>query len=117
MAEPFRLEWRGAQALDAITRGALSGLAAAGDHLVGEVRREVPLDEGTLSRSVRADVDQSSMTLGISADTPYARVQHEDESLRHPGGRKAKYIEDPVRREGEVCLGIIGAACRQALGP
>lgn len=109
----FKLTWRGAEVEAAFRRGASRGLAMAGEHLVGQARREVPLREGTLSRSIRATVDDAASTLAVSADTPYARRQHEDETLDHPGGRKAKYIEDPMTRERDVMLGLVAAAIRR----
>lgn len=115
MADGFRLTWRGAAAVEASGRGVLRGLAAAGEHLVGEARREVPLREGTLSRSLRAEIDAAARGVTVSADTPYARVQHERTDFDHPGGRKAKYVEDPFAREQQTCLALVAAAVRREL--
>jgi len=37
----------------------------------------------------------------ISFNTPYARRQHEDLTLNHPRGGKAKYLEDPFKRNAK----------------
>lgn len=41
----------------------------------------------------RKDASNYQPIVIISANTPYARKQHEDVSLRHPKGGQAKYLE------------------------
>lgn len=41
----------------------------------------------------RKDAGDYQAIVVISANTPYARKQHEDVSLRHPRGGQAKYLE------------------------
>lgn len=110
----FRLVWHGEQVKNKHKAGAAAGARKAAEHLLAVSRREVPLDEGTLSRSGRVDSNGSEARAGVSYDTPYARRQHEDMSLNHPGGRKAKYVEDPMQREQQTCLAIIAAEIRAA---
>lgn len=110
----FRLTWHGEDVKNRHKAGAAAGARQAGEHLLAVSRRQVPKDTGTLERSGRVDSNGSEARVGISYDTPYARRQHEDESLRHTGGRKAKYISDPMRSEQQVCLAIIAAQIRRA---
>lgn len=110
----FRLTWRGEQVKNTHKRGAADGARLAGEHLLAVSRRQVPKDEGTLERSGRVDSNGSEARVGISYDTPYARIQHENTSFRHPGGRKSHYISDPMRAEAQTMLAIIAASIRRA---
>ncbi|MCO7196897.1 minor capsid protein [Pseudonocardia sp. McavD-2-B] len=114
MAE-LRMTWNGGQVKDATGDAVLRGLATAGEHLLSVSRMEVPIEEGTLERSGRATVDQASYTAAVSYDTPYAVRQHEELGYRHDSGRKAKYLEDPLNREGQVMLALVAAECRRSL--
>ncbi len=85
------------------------------EHGAEESSREAPIEEGTLVRSAHVSVDQPNGVVQISYDTPYAIVQHEDQSLRHDDGRKAKYLEDPmVQQVAPVAEQFIGDRVRKA---
>lgn len=115
MPGTMRLTWRGPQVTAQTHEAALVGLRMAGEHLLGMSRREVPIEEGTLDRSGRVEVDAATPAVAVSYDTPYARVQHENTSYRHDAGRKAKYLEDPLNREGQTMLALVAAQIRRAL--
>jgi hypothetical protein len=89
------------------------GLALAAEHVLAESKLEVPLDEGTLERSGRTDVDEAALRASVSYDTPYAVPQHERLDYRHAPGRKAKYLEDPLNRERARVAEIIAAELRR----
>lgn len=91
------------------------GLAKAGEHVLGESRKEVPHEEGTLERSGAVTMHPTELQVTVSYDTPYAVRQHEDLRLKHDEGRKAKYLEDPLNREASTALDIIKAEIRRAL--
>jgi hypothetical protein len=114
MAQRIRLDWSGARVTEAQRAGAVRGLRMAAEHLLGESRQEVPIEEATLERSGVASVDEGSLTAAVSYDTPYAVVQHEDLDLRHDAGRKAKYLEDPMNRERPTMLELIASQIRRA---
>lgn len=103
------------QARTATRRGAVRGLAVAAEHLLGEARKQVPHEEGTLERSGVADVDEEQLAAVVSFDTPYARRQHEELDWQHKDGRKAKYLEDPLTDEHDTMLALIAAQIRRAL--
>ena len=80
---------------------------------------EVPHDIGTLQNSGNVD-DSNADDVLVGYNTPYAAYQHEGVRAdgTHPishwqGGRKGKYLEDPIRMNIElftnVCKGAIGA--------
>ncbi len=96
---------------DAAVRGLKQGV----EHVLQVSRRQVPIEEGTLERSGTTSVDEGNLTAAVSYDTPYAVKQHEDLSLRHDDGRKAKYLEDPIRSEADVVRDMIATQLRRAL--
>jgi hypothetical protein len=96
MAQRGGYTWKGAAAGKAIRAATVRGLALWAEHVLEESRAIVPLDEATLQRSGVASVDPGSLSAAVSYDTVYAVRQHEDTTLRHPGGRQAKYLEKPL---------------------
>lgn len=95
--------------------GAVRGLQLGTEHLLQASRLEVPIEEATLERSGVASVDPAKLEGAVSYDTVYAVRQHEDLNLKHDEGRKAKYLEDPMRDEAEVIGELIAAQIRRSL--
>ena len=68
-------------------------------------QREVPVDTGILKNSgilTRPYMDGGYLVVDISyggAAADYALIVHEDMESRHNEGTKAKYLEDPVKRQ------------------
>lgn len=115
MPQTFKLKWRGDLASAKARAGAARGLQQAAEHLLGESRKIVPLEEATLERSGVASVDDSRLTGAVSYDTPYAVYQHERLDLKHDPGRSAKYLETPLAAERDVMLELVAAQIRRAL--
>lgn len=65
------------------------------DHLASVSKEQVPLDTGALKNSCVVSVNDDGSEGTVSYDTPYAVVQHENQTFSHQRGRKAKYLEDP----------------------
>lgn len=99
----------------AVREAEVEGLKKAMEHGLQASRAEVPHEEGTLERSGTASVDEADLTGAVSYDTEYAAVQHEDLTLKHDDGRKAKYLEDPWTNEQAAMLEIVAADVRRAL--
>lgn len=57
-----------------------------------------PFEEGDLAGSAFSEVDWPTLTGQVAFDTPYAVIQHEDPTLKHDDGRKAKFLEDTVEQ-------------------
>lgn len=95
--------------------GAVLGLKKAAEHLLQVSREQVPIEEGTLERSGVASVDEGELRAAVSYDTPYAVRQHEDLTLKHDEGRKAKYLEDPMNEERQVMGEIVATEVRRSL--
>lgn len=91
------------------------GLFRWAQHVLEESKREVPLRKGTLARSGMATADPVKQEAMVSYDTPYAVVQHEDMTLHHDAGRKAKYLEDPLNASRQAGLKIMADELNRAL--
>ncbi|GGM76925.1 hypothetical protein GCM10012275_54500 [Longimycelium tulufanense] len=115
MTKSVRIRWNGAAIKGAAHAGAARGLRTAAEHVLTESRRVVPIEEGTLERSGVASVDETNLRAAVTYDTPYAVRQHEDLTLRHDPGRKAKYLEDPLTRETGTVHEIVSAEIRRSL--
>jgi Uncharacterized membrane-anchored protein conserved in bacteria len=74
-------------------------LEAIAEDLINYSQSEVPVDTGDLRNDCQVlSQIPSSQTENIVVgykDMPYAHKQHEDFTLNHPNGGKAKFLEDP----------------------
>ncbi len=61
-------------------------------------KKEVPKKTGRLQNSFDETwlIEGNILSWVALYDTPYACRQHEDLDLHHKGGRKAKYLSDPI---------------------
>lgn len=100
----------------AVLSGSLErGLVLAAEHVLGESNKRVPHEEGTLENSGIVSYDPGKLRAAISYDTSYAAVQHEDLTLRHNGGREAKYLENALNAEKDAILEIVAQVTRGEL--
>ncbi|MFI6443825.1 hypothetical protein [Kitasatospora sp. NPDC050543] len=114
MAQVSHFEWHGGEWLRQAREAAAHGLELGMENVLAESKRVVPLDEGTLERSGKAQVDRSALRGTVSYDTPYATRQHEELDYRHVPGRTAKFLERPFNENREVVLDLIAAEIRRA---
>lgn len=99
-------KWYGKKARRIMREVGLEALHAGGEKVLTESQKEVPHASGTLQRSGMVTDAPKEDAVYVSYNTPYAKRQHEDKTLRHPDpinpistpGRKAKYLEDPHNR-------------------
>ncbi len=115
MTQRLDFHWDGAVIAEKMTAAAARGLNILGEHVLNESNDRVPLDEATLQRSGQVNVDPVTLEANITYDTPYARRQHEDLTLRHPNGRRAKFLESAWRESKHLAPKIIGEQIRRAL--
>jgi hypothetical protein len=108
-------EWNGSRILAELRRGEVKGLEAGADHLLEVSQKIVPLDEKVLQDSGTPSVDEDQRRAAVSYDTPYAVIQHEDQTFQHAPGRTAKYLERPMNSERDAILGLIADEVRQVL--
>ncbi|MFF5972216.1 hypothetical protein ACFY7C_11925 [Streptomyces sp. NPDC012769] len=94
-------------------RAASRGLERALEYTLGVSNSRVPLEEGTLERSGRVDVN--GLDGVITYDTPYAVRQHEELTWRHLPGRQAKYLESAMNDSRDVMLRLMAVSLRDWL--
>jgi hypothetical protein len=109
-----RFSWSGRRWLEASRAAAAHGLELGMEHVLAKSRELVPLEEGTLERSGRSQVDAEALEGVVSYDTVYARRQHEELTWKHSPGRQAKYLEQPFRTEAPTVLGLVAAEIRRS---
>lgn len=95
--------------------GAVRGLHAATEYVLGQAQPVTPLQEGVLVASAATDVDPSALEGSVSFDTVYAARQHQELTWRHDPGRQAKYLEQPHQQSRTTVRDIIAAAVRREL--
>ncbi|MFI1677062.1 hypothetical protein [Streptomyces sp. NPDC020607] len=114
MTQYARMNWQGTRLWTSRGRRLASeGLQRALEHGLGVSNARVPLEEGTLERSGRVDVD--GLNGAISYDTVYAVRQHEELTWKHLPGRQAKYLESAMNDEREVMLQLMAVTLRHWL--
>lgn len=96
-------------------RMAAEGLRRGLEHVLERSRAIVPLEEGTLERSGRVVLDESTLEGAVTYDTVYARRQHEELTWRHAPGRQAKYLETPMATERQTVLDLMAVGLRRWL--
>jgi hypothetical protein len=101
------MTWKGEDVTVSVQAAALRGLQMAGEHILEESNRTIPHNEGTMQDSGEVSVDGSKLEASVSYDTPYTVRQHEDTSMRHPNGRKAKFLETALNEQSNAGLAII----------
>lgn len=109
------VEWHGETAKRRGREGAVEGLEAGTQHLLGAALVLVPWDEHTLEGTGTATVDASKLVGAVSFNTPYAKRQHEELDWRHKPGRSAKYLEIPFHAEAAVIRALIAARIRRKI--
>jgi len=107
--------WQGAAVAKRIRDAAAQGLSDAGEHLLEESLRIVPIEDADLARSGFVSVDDDELTAAVSYDTPYAVRQHEELDYRHDPGRQAKYLEEPLASKAQTLKRLIARPIQQEL--
>ena len=116
MSQTVQVKWHGAKAKADTQRGAERGLYLWAEHVLEEAVRIVPLQEGTLMRSGVAHKPESgTLQAAVSFDGPYAARQHEEMDWQHPGGRQAKYLENPLNASKDTGMRIVQREIKQEL--
>lgn len=141
MAKNKAGKWRTREAVAVAQKAALKAFRTGCEGILTKAIDDTPIDTGTLRRSGTVTVGDlpdaeevykaaeagitmeeafphpvgTDKTVYISFNTPYAERQHEDSSLCHPRGGKAKYLEDVFNREKDKVLKYAEASIKKAL--
>lgn len=100
--------------LTGIQAGETVAARLAGEYILGEARRTVPIEEGTLERSGVVD-GTDDHHIAVRFNTPYAARQHEELTYRHDPGRRAKYLELAVEENKPKIQAIVAEQLRRAV--
>lgn len=109
----FRIDRR-ALAKAEVHKAAERAIADAAEHLLEQSNRTVPHEEGTLARS--GEASHEGLKGAVSWDTPYAARQHEDLTLHHDQGRRAKWAEQTFKEERSSIAEFLIGEIRKAVG-
>jgi len=110
-----QIKWLGGLITKEIDKAIMSGTYLGAEAVLKESKEEVPHESGTLERSGAVTEVRSESAVYVSYNTPYARRQHEDLTLNHEEGRKAKYLEDPYNRNIDKIQKLINLKIQEAL--
>lgn len=114
-----RVTWNGKRISERVHNAAVRGLREGSEHLLTTANYTVPLETGDLMRSGLADVDDQALeavvSYGSGPAAPYALIQHEDTTLQHDEGRRAKWLELALQEERRKIQNHIEDSLRQAL--
>lgn len=98
----YTLVWRGGDIAAQTERAARKALLEIGADLQQESSEEAPVDTGDLRGDAKVDKsDIKNLIVRVGYALPYALRQHEGIGYNHPLGGKAKFLEDPFRRNQE----------------
>ena len=82
---------------------ALSGIA---EEIMRLSSREVPHDTGQLQNS--GQVEPSGDEIIVGYNKVYAARLHEHPEYKFQKGRKGKYLEDPIKNNGDILINHFG---------
>lgn len=92
-----------AQAMFNVQKRATSAVA---EELLRLSQMEVPHDKGILAGTGVVVPDGNNAIVGYN--TPYAKWLHEHPELNFKKGRKGKYLEEPMKRNNDVFVSLMG---------
>lgn len=75
----------------------MTALKEMGDTLLNLSSYEVPHDTGALQSTGSVESNEKNQTVTVGYHTPYAARLHEHPEYHFQKGRKAKYLEDPLK--------------------
>jgi hypothetical protein len=93
---------RSLQVASRVGEAAQRALEESAEDILRESAAEVPHDTGDLMRS--GTVEPHGDEVWIRYPLEYAAKQHEEPGYAHTGGRKWKYLEDPLRRNAKQVI-------------
>ena len=99
-----------------IVKTALNATKKLAEVILGESQKIVPVDFGALKESGTVRANNKTNIVTISYNTPYARKQHEDNTLNHPKGGQAKYLEQPFNEKAKELESYIKKALERKFG-
>lgn len=90
-----------------------SASMALGYEILRLSEEEVPHDTGSLQNSGGVEPEKGGAIVGYNK--VYAAYLHENPEFNFQGGRKGKYLEDPIKQNMKVFLDFIGNIIKEKL--
>jgi len=112
-------EWHGDEAKTLVKNAGIRALMECGQDLKGKSQDEAPVDLGDLKGNCNVPNPEESsgdITITVGYSLPYALRQHEHTEYTHPKGGKAKYLEDPYKKNEKKYQQYISNKIKEALG-
>jgi len=126
----YRIDWHPEEAQAAIREAAAEAIKESLVDLKDESTQQAPVDTGDLRGNCSVTFEDEvlfpasegedlrpqgkELTGDVGYSLPYALRQHEDMSLKHPKGGKAKYLEDPYNAKKKKYQDHIASAISEA---
>ena len=105
----YTLEWRGEEITAEIEATARQALLEVASDLQQESSDQAPVDTGDLRGDAKVDKSElDDFIVRVGYGLPYALRQHEEIGYNHPLGGKAKFLEDPFRKNAQKYVDHIG---------
>lgn len=102
MASTASVRWkvdRRRQVKDVVLQTAVRALDDTGHFLGEESNRTIPIEDRTMAGTLKVRTSAQELRTYLGYDTAYAIRQHEDQSLHHDPGRRAKWLELTMREQ------------------
>lgn len=115
MSASYRVDWDTKALSNDAQKAALEALIDGAEFILDRSNAIAPIDEGDLIRSGAVAVDTGDNSVNVFYDTPYAVRQHEDLSLRHSNGRRAKFLESAMRANKDKVIEFVASAIRKVI--
>lgn len=112
-------DWKGDEAKEFARDAGIKALLECGQDLKGKSQDEAPVDIGDLKGNCNVsgpDESSEGINVKVGYSLPYALRQHEHPEYNHPKGGKAKYLEDPYKKNQGKYLQYVGKKIKEALG-
>ena len=107
-------KWNADPLLKEIEKTKVRAMSRAGEFLLDESNKIVPLDESPLMKSGMVDVAKDGSLMTVSYNTPYAVRQHEVLYYNHPNGREAKFLESTFKEDGPRAMRYVEREMKKA---
>lgn len=108
-----------ARVSDKVRAAAARALTDGANELLQKANQTVPKEEGTLEGSGTVDPATSKELIaqvGYGGEaSAYAAKQHEDTTLSHDGGRRAKWLEMAAKENGGRIMRALARMMKKAL--
>lgn len=110
----FKIEQDG-NALHKIEAVAFQELTKVAHVFLGDANDTIPYDTWDMRNTGQVSADEQNQTVYVSYDTPYVVRQHEDLTLKHKSGRRARWLELTAQENQEEYKRLLASQIRKRI--